>query len=248
MPVIVAVTADRRAAGPRAAASGRVRPPHPEVYVAEAVVEAVRAAGGEPVLLPPREGAEPAWIEAILGFAHAVVLTGGAVDLHPSHYGQAVHGRLDRVDEGRAALELGLARAAMAGDVPILGVCGGMQTLAVAAGGSLIQDILSQLPGAREHEQPTDPATAWHPVRLAPGPLRDGWGRDEVQVNSTHHQSVAEPGALCVSGRAPDGVAEVVHHPTLRYCVGVQWHPEGLDPDEADPLLPYRLLVAAARR
>lgn len=247
MPIVVAVTADRRAASPPRSPGTRVRPPHAEVYVAEAVLDAVRAAGGEPVLLPPHERADAAWIAAVLGFAQGVVLTGGAVDLHPRHYGQDVLGRLDRVDEGRAALELGLARAAMAADVPLLGVCGGMQTLAVAAGGTLVQDIGTQLPDALEHEQPSDPATAWHPVHLGEGPLRAAWGLAEIVVNSTHHQSVRDPGALVASGHAPDGVVEVVHHPGRRFCVGVQWHPEGLraSPGQPDPLVPYRALIAA---
>lgn len=188
----------------------------------------LRSAGLEPVLLPPREGDSVGLVERVLAVVDGVVIPGGAFDIHPRHYGQARTERLDHVDEGRTALELGLARRAMDQDLPVLGICGGMQVLAVAAGGTLIQDIAGQHPGAGEHEQPTDPAQPWHAVELDSGPLRDALGVTSA-VNSTHHQAVLDPGTLTISGRAPDGVAEAVHHSGQRFCVGVQWHPELLD-------------------
>lgn len=215
----------------------------------EAVVLALRAAGGEPLLLPPHEAPDPDWLEAVLARVDGLVVTGGAVDLHPSTYGEPVLGRLDRVDEGRAALELGLCRRAFALDLPVLGLCGGMQTLAVAAGGRLCQDIATFLPGALEHEQPTDPATPWHEVLLEPGPLRDVYGTGVIRVNSTHHQAVSDPGALTVAGRAPDGVVEALWLPGRRFAVGVQWHPEHLHGlEERDARAPFFALIAATRR
>ena len=209
----------------------------------EAVVRALRAAGAEPLLLPPHDGsaeARAALVEAVLGRVDGLVLTGGSFDIHPRHYGQQVAGRLDRVDDGRTGLELELARAAMARDLPLLGVCGGMQAMAVAAGGTLLQDIKAALPEALEHEQPTDPARPAHPVTLGEGPLRRATGLDELQVNSTHHQAVEDTGALVDSGWSPDGIIEVVHHPDRSFCLGVQWHPELL---AGDPV--YAAFVAA---
>lgn len=251
MPVVLAITADRRSEGPLST-GGRVRPPRPEVFVKEALLRAVRAVGAEPVLLPPHDGDAAAWAEAVIRFADGVILSGGAVDLHPSHYGQAVLGRLDRVDEGRAGLELALARLCLARDIPVLGVCGGMQTLAVAAGGSLIQDIGTQVTDALEHEQPTDPANPWHEVAVEPA-LQELFAAATLQVNSTHHQAVASPGALQIGGRAPDGVAEILWRPDRRFCVGVEWHPEllALRPTEAgapDPLAIFRALIAAIQK
>ena len=249
------VTTDRRAAGahpagPRPDALGRVRPARPEVVLKEAVVDAVRIAGGLPLLLPP--GAlPPGDLAALLAVVDGVVVTGGAFDIHPHHYGQRVTARLDRVDEDRTGLELALCRICLEREVPLLGICGGMQALAVAAGGSLVQDIGAQVPGALEHEQPTDPALAWHPVAIE-GPLARELG-GSIEVDSTHHQAVLDPGALRVVGRAPDGVIEAVLHPGHPFALGVQWHPELMDADRpvAERLRgclgPYRLLVEATR-
>lgn len=222
---LVAVTCDRRDRGPEGAGP-RIRPGRPEVLVKESVLAALRRVGVEPLLLPPAPTDAAALVARLAGFIDGVVITGGAFDIHPSHYGGVVSGRLDRVDEGRTGLELLLARFCIQQDLPVLGICGGEQALAVAAGGSLIGDLLTDHPGAQEHEQPTDPAQPWHPVRLAPGRLRLAFGQAEIQVNSTHHQAASDPGALTVTGWSPDGVVEAVELPGHRFCVGVQWHPE----------------------
>jgi len=237
VPVVV-VTADRRV-GEGLSDSPRVRPRRDEVYVLEPYVEAVRAAGGMPVVLPPG----PADLDRVLAVADAVVLTGGDTDVHPSLYGQPVRGRLDRVEPARTELELALARTALERDVPVLGVCGGMQVLAVAAGGTLVQDLPPSPPAAIAHEQPGDPAAPSHPVHL--DPVAAAWfgGRRALHVNSTHHQAVDDPGSLSVVGRAPDGVVEAVARPGHRFAVGVQWHPELIGQVSI-----YAALIAAASR
>lgn len=223
MRPVVLVTADRRV--PEGLHPGpRVRPRRPEAILLEAYVDAVRAAGGQPVALPP---GEPDAV-ALLDRVDAVVLTGGAFDIHPSHYGAGVAARLDRVDEGRTVAELALARACLDRDLPILGVCGGMQALAVAAGGTLIQDLPkpdADHPDRLDHEQPGDPAVPSHGVRVEGVAI--GWLGASVPANSTHHQAVADPGAgLVACGWAPDGVIEVIAAPGHRFALGVQWHPE----------------------
>lgn len=198
----VLVTMDRDAEGP---------------WVSADYVDAVHRAGGSAWLVPPDADDLP----ALLAAADAVLVTGGAFDIHPRHYGAAVAARLDRTDEDRTGLELALCAAALASDLPLLGVCGGMQALAVAGGGSLIQD----LPAEPSHEQPTDPGEPWHPVRLS-GVLAT-WFGPEVPANSTHHQAVATlGGGAVVEGRSPDGVVEAMRVPGRRFVVGVQWHPE----------------------
>lgn len=218
---LLAITCDRRDAG-AAPAGPRVRPPRAQVYVNEVLVARVRAAGAVPVLVPPGDAAD---IDALLAVVSGVIITGGAMDIHPRHYGQDVVARLDRVEESRTALELPLARACAARGVPLLGICGGMQALAVALGGTLVQDIGTQVHGALEHEQPTDPAIPWHPIE-ATGPWAALVG---PAVNSTHHQAVAATGPLDVFARAPDGVVEAVSLAGHPFCLGVQWHPELLD-------------------
>ncbi len=241
---LIAVTCDRRGyrAASRPNAAGRVRPKRAEIHVGEHVVTLLRQAGAEPLLLPPHDGDPSALIAQILRLCAGVVITGGAFDIHPARYGQTVETRLDRVDEGRTGLELELASACLSTDTPLLGLCGGMQILAVAAGGTLVQDISAEIPDALEHEQPTDPAESWHPVLLERGHLRAAYGRREIAVNSTHHQAVRDPGRLRITGRSPDGVVEAIELDEHPFAVGVQWHPELLG------ATPLDALVAAARR
>ncbi len=183
-------------------------------YVNAAVVQAMLAAGGDPWLLP---AGHPAPDEALDGVV-AVVITGGAHDIHPRHYGQAQTARVDAPDEPRTTAELAVARAAIARGLPVLGLCGGLQVLAVATGGSLIQD----LPAVPGHEQGHDPASPAHAVRLEGALARFG---TRLAVNSTHHQAIDDPGALTVCGWSDDGVAEAAVGGGGR-LVGVQWHPE----------------------
>lgn len=236
MTPIVLVTTDRRDPGGHRPGP-RVRPVRPEAWVGEAYVQAVREAGGLPLLVPPG----PADVDLLLAHAHAVVLTGGHFDIHPRWYGEPVTARLDRVEEDRTALELSLAAACLERGVPILGVCGGMQAMAVAAGGRLVQDLgatADARPGALDHEQPTDPATAWHDVRVeAPA---DAWIGRLVAANSTHHQAVADAGSLVACGWSPDGVIEVIAGAGA-FALGVQWHPELLG-----DLRAYEALIRAA--
>lgn len=235
MPPVILLTADRQDGLPPSPGP-RVRPGRPRVWLGEAYVQAVRQVGGVPLLLPPGD----APVDALLDLADGVVLTGGYFDIHPSLYGEAVRGRLDRVEVDRTNLELGLARRAMERGVPVLGVCGGMQVLAVAAGGRLVQDIATDLDDADEHEQPTDPATPWHAVRIEAPASR--WLGASVQANSTHHQAVRDPGAgLVACGWSDDGVVEVIAGTGPGFVLGVQWHPELLGELDA-----YRALIAAA--
>lgn len=246
---LILVTADRRALGPAGANPRRVRPARPEVFAPESMVAAVRAAGGEPLLVPPHERPDPAWLDRLVALADGLVISGGPADLHPRHYGQEVLGRLDATDEGRAALELGLAKRAMEAGLPVLGICGGMQTMAVATGGSLWQDIEAQLPAAGDHEQASDPAGPAHAVRVEDPALIALFGAARLGVNSTHHQAVRDPGALELAGWADDGVVEVIWAPSHPFALGVQWHPERLLPGaRPDPWAPFTALVAAARR
>ena len=233
---VVLVTIDRRE--PAGFRSGeKVRPLRPEVFTPEAYVRAVREAGGLPLLVPPGEAS----IDALLATCSAVVLTGGDFDIHPSWYGEDVTGRLGRVEASRTAVEMSLASACLERGVPVLGVCGGMQALAVADGGKLVQDI--PIDGSHlVHEQPTDPATAWHDVRCE-GVAAEVFG-SAVGANSTHHQAVRACGQrLRPCGWSSDGVIEAIARDDGAFALGVQWHPEVLL-----DWRPYAALLAAASR
>ena len=199
-----------------ATVSGKVRHARPEVFVGEPVVRRVREAGGIAVLLPPGDCPGAA---QLLARVDAVIITGGAFDIHPAHYGQAVAARLDRVDEERTGLELLLVKLAVEQNLPMLGLCGGMQAMVVALGGTLLQHV-------EGHEQATDPTEPWHALHADPGApvlLRDLVGNDS---NSTHHQAAGDLGRLYPLARAPDGIIEAVWLPGPSFCVGVQGHPE----------------------
>jgi len=228
---IVAVTADRseKAEASQPNEHGRVRPTPAQVHVSELVVSHLRNSGVEVIVLPPGPEDPDKLAAWVLANCSALVITGGHFDIHPAEYGQTVQARIDRVDHGRTSLELTLARAAIKSDFPVLGICGGMQVLAVAGGGTLVQDIRAQIKGAMEHEQHTDPSDPWHPITINPGLIHKAYGCSLLRVNSTHHQSVDDPGCFVATAHAPDGVTEAIEHPALRCCVGVQWHPEYID-------------------
>jgi putative glutamine amidotransferase len=134
----------------------------------------------------------------------------------------------------RARFELGMARLAVEKKRPVLGICGGLQVLNVALGGTLVQDIPTQVEGALVHRQETPATEPSHPVLVRPGTrLYKILDRPTLQVNSSHHQSpnrVAE--GLVVSAISPDGVVEGLEAPDHPFAIGVQWHPEFLYREE----------------
>ena len=228
---IVAVTADQSEPSESIAPNedGRIRPTRAKVHVSSELVSHLRKSGVEVIVLPPGPKDPEKTAAWVLAHCSALVITGGHFDIHPAEYGQTVQARIDRLDLGRTSLELALARAAIQADFPVLGICGGMQALAVAGGGTLIQDIRTQVEQSMEHEQQTDPSEPWHPITIKPGLIHKAYGCSLLRVNSTHHQAVDDPGCFVATAHAPDGVIEAIEHPALRCCVGVQWHPEYID-------------------
>ena len=228
MKPIICITCDRRNQGPTPKSTKNIRPARPEVFIKEALVQQVLKAGGVPFLIPPISSSIEDMVDRILQIAQGVIISGGAFDISPHHYGQHKKSRLDHIDENRTGLELLLARRCVEEQKSLLGICGGMQVMAVATGGSLIQDISTEIPNSLEHEQPTDPMEGWHDVLFSSGVLQDIYG-SKIRVNSTHHQSVDLPGTFLVTGKSPDGVVEAFEHSHQKCSIGVQWHPEFID-------------------
>ena len=204
--------------------------------------DAVAAAGGVPLALPHVASLAEAMLDAI----DALIVTGGAFDVAPALYGDdSQHGTVV-VKEGRTAAELALLRGALARDMPVLGICGGEQLLAVALGGSLIQHIPEAVADALAHEQPNPRHEAGHKVAITPGSrLHAIVGSAQMDVNSSHHQAVRSAGRGVVNAVAADGVIEGIEDPARRFCIGVQWHPE-FSIDAGDARI-FRALVEAAR-
>lgn len=206
---------------------------------------AVEAAGGIPVILPvlaPEKAPE------VLEHLQGLLLSGG-VDLDPSHYGEDPLPGLGKVTPERDAFELALARRALAAGVPVLGICRGVQVLNVAAGGTLFQDLGSQLEKVLKHRQEAPRWHESHAVRLDPSSRMAAiLGVTEARVNSFHHQAVrvVAPGLRAVAW-APDGVIEAVESVDGGFALGVQWHPEEMWDRYPLHLKPFSALVEAAR-
>jgi putative glutamine amidotransferase len=202
-------------------------PRDPEIFrLREDYVRAVEAAGGLPLVFAP---GRPEDAPDLLDHVRGLVLTGGA-DIDPNLYGEERHPTVQKVFRDRDDFEVALVREALRRDLPVLAICRGHQVLNVATGGTLVQDIPSQVPGARVHEPDVERWETAHEVEILPATrLREILGTEKVAVNSFHHQSVKQLGRdLVLSARSPDGVVEGIEMPreTKRFVVGVQWHPE----------------------
>lgn len=177
-------------------------------------------AGGVPVVLPPVDDAEVLinMLEGIDG----LVLTGGA-DYNPLWYGEQPEKELHTINSTRDLPELLLTRLAFNRQIPILGICRGVQTMAIALGGNLVQDLKTPL----KHSQDAPRSEATHSVTITEGSTLYGLYGQETFVNSFHHQAVKDCGShLHVVATAPDGVIEAVESTEQKALMGVQWHPE----------------------
>jgi putative glutamine amidotransferase len=204
---------------------------------------ALAEAGALPIALPHHPDLAGQYLDEIDG----LLITGGAFDVDPSLYGGGPTHPTVTLKAGRTDFELAATRGALARDMPVLGICGGQQLLAVAFGGTLIQHIPDSVAEALEHEQPNPRHEPGHEIAITGNTLLASIvGKPRMAVNSAHHQAVATagPGAV-INALAPDGVVEGVEHPGHRFALGVQWHPEyAVDP--ADPLI-FQAFVAACR-
>ncbi len=205
--------------------------------------DAIAAAGGLPVALPH----DAALTTEVLDRLDGLVVTGGAFDVDPALYGGGAMHPTVTLKQRRTQAELALVQGALARDMPVLGICGGQQLLAVALGGTLIQHIPDTVADALEHEQPNPRDQPGHTVAITPGSLlHQVVGSDTMAVNSAHHQAVASAGPhATVNAVAPDGVIEGVEDARYRFCLGVQWHPEFLI-DPGDDRI-FAAFVAATR-
>jgi putative glutamine amidotransferase len=214
-------------------------------YLAAAYVEAVRRAGGLPVLLPH---GEPHLAE-LAAKLDGVILSGGG-DVEPSLYGGQPHETIYMVDLERDRTEIELAQRLVKWETPILSICRGIQVLNVALGGTLVEHLPDEVGEEISHRgQP--PRAVQHEVIIDPeAHLARVVGQDRVTVASWHHQSVrqAAPG-LRVVAKAPDGTIEAVEAPDHPWLIGVQWHPElTAIEDPSQQRLFDGLVEAAARR
>lgn len=201
-----------------------------EPYMRPAYLNAIRKAGGIPVILPlePEEEDLAQLVSSFDGF----LFTGGP-DLHPFHFGEETHQHCHNVSIKRDRLELALLKLVMKAEKPVLGICRGIQLINICLGGDIYQDISSQLPEdfPIAHTQPFSFEIPSHTITVVPNTLLARLAEDSIiQVNSMHHQAIRKPApGLAVTGYAPNHLAECVEMPDYpSFFLGVQWHPEYL--------------------
>lgn len=187
-------------------------------------MQSVHSAGGMPIGLPLFIST----LEGTLPRLDGLVIAGGAFDIDPTLYG-AVEETSEplTIKKTRTTAELYATHYALQHHMPILGICGGAQLMAVALGGTLVQHIPDFYKDALPHEQPNPRHEASHLVHLKEGSLLNEIARSSSQaVNSAHHQSILNPGRAVMTAWAEDNIIEGIEYPPHPFFVGVQWHPE----------------------
>src|ERR1700691_2899881 len=195
-------------------------------------LEAVRAAGGEPVLLSLDQS--PEQLKGVANTLDAFVLPGSPSDVDPARYGAPKHPETNDPDAARERMDSTLLDHALATHKPVLAICYGTQFLNVYMGGSLFQDLPDEKPSPIRHDREDDAPDSEHPARIEAGRVAElarqtaPASASELVVNSSHHQAVREPGRdLRVTAHATDGTIEGVEYTgPADWIVGVQWHPE----------------------
>jgi putative glutamine amidotransferase len=186
--------------------------------IQQSYVRGITDSGGRAVVLPPDS------VDAdVLHRVDGLLLPSGA-DIDPVHYGQSRHPSTDSPRADRDAAELLLLRAALDLDLPVLGVCRGLQLLAIVRGGTLHQHLPDTL--GHDGHLPEEGVMGSHPVRFVEGSIAASVYHDCAVVNSHHHQAIDDLGSLRATGRSDDGVVEAAEDPAQRFALGVQWHPE----------------------
>jgi len=213
----------------------------PTYFLRARYLQAIQEAGGVPLVLPLVSGRTQQTF--LLQRLDGLLVTGSGSDLAPHLYGESQQYPFQQMSEERACLELGLSKLAFEHEVPTLGICGGMQSMNVALGGTLIQDITAQISSKIQHRQKRSAEHMAHLIQIEPKTLlRRIIKKSSIPVNSSHHQSVKSiPPSFHISAVAPDGVIEAIESSRHPFWLGVQWHPEFLYRKD---LLQNRLFLA----
>lgn len=218
-----------------------------------AYVRSVYHAGGLPVLLPTLPLADDAEAEAVLASLDGLLLSGGG-DIDPFYFHESPHPATSLVYPDRDHFEFALLRAALRRDLPLLGICRGLQVIVVGTGGDLWQDIPTQCPTQLCHRQTTPRHETSHTVavagdsKLAPILWPDNAETGLLAVNSFHHQAARTCDTLVTPvAKSPDGIIEAVSIQGATFALGVQWHPESMAHTDPQQARLFRALVEAAR-
>lgn len=226
MTPIIGITSDHNS-GDRPEFGGKE-----ETYFIRArYVNAIEKMGGIPFILGP---VSRPWkiVSGLLDRVDGLLLTGSGPDIDPKLYGENQRYKFRLISEKRSAFEWSLTKSAMRREMPILGICGGMQLLNVMGGGSLYQDIGKEAPHPLPHDNGAKPC---HKIAVKRGTiLSTVINRKELLVNSSHHQGIKTLAKhYVVNAESPDGLIEGIEHPDYPFLLGVQWHPEYLHKEDS---------------
>ena len=215
-------------------------------YVWDQYISAVHQAGGVPVIIPV--GLEGRYANKIFDSLHGLLLTGGG-DVDPNLYDSSISAKVLQVDPRKDRTEIDLFNLAFNKNIPIFGICRGAQIINVALDGTLYQDIASQVKMASLHMPDFPYNEPCHKVHVeSDTKLYRALGESRIWVNSIHHQGIKLHGkGLVVSARSNDGIIEGIEHPTKKWVVGVQWHPELMTDDDKIHAMLFKAFVDACR-
>jgi len=215
------------------------------IFLFEEYSRAIEHSGGLPLQIPPFE--DPALVTQVLGAIDGVVIVGGE-DIDPREYGEEPLPTHQPVPQARYAFDRALAQHILAGTIPALGICYGCQLLAVVSGGSLVQDIPTQIGSPVPHSG-RYPDLPMHPIEIARGSrLAAIVGAERIEVNSAHHQAPRRLGSgLVECAHAPDGVVEAFEGTAERFLLGIEWHPELLYPRPPERGIFHSFVAEAAK-
>lgn len=218
--------------------------PIPWYALRENYISSITQAGGIPLIIPY----ETDFIIEYLSRINGLLITGGNFDINPEIYGNNETHETVNLKNKRTNFEIAITKKAFADKMPILGICGGEQLINVVLGGTLIQHIPDEIDNALEHEQKNPRHEPSHEISIKEGTLLHKIvGQSSLQVNSSHHQAVKDPGNnLIINATAPDGVVEGIEATNHPFCLGVEWHPE-YHTNDGDSKILEAFVDAAAR-
>ena len=211
-----------------------------------AYTHAIEAAGGIPLVLPCTE--DEGLLDRLAELCHGFAFSGGE-DIEPARYGEEKIPQCGAPALRRDACDFAVFRKALATGKPILGICRGGQLINVALGGTLWQDLPSQLPSEIHHVQKEEKFAISHSVAVLPGtPLAAITGKTRIAANSFHHQAAHKLGnGLQVMAQADDGVVEAMYLPGHRFLLALQWHPERICDIDTDARAIFESFISACK-
>lgn len=194
-----------------------------EVVLPGTYVDAVQSVGGNPILLPPTQS----HLESLLDAIDGLILSGGG-DIHPIHYNGEDHPEIYGIDDDRDTFEITLAKLALMREIPVLGICRGMQVLTVATGGGLIPHVPEVFGDSIDHRLDNPRRPIPHEIEvLAESRLSELLGKTQMNIVSWHHQAVEfHSDAWKLAARSNDGLIEALEHSEHPWAIALQWHPE----------------------